>query len=538
MASIGRSATLLASGTVVSRILGFAKSWLLVQAIGTIGFGADAYATSTVVPNSIYALVSAGLLNAVLVPQIVRAAVADADGGRAYINKLVTLGITAFLALALIATLLTPPLMEAFGLRGEQLTLGIAFAYWSMPQIFFLGLYTLLGEVLNARKSFGPFTWAPVLNNIVGIAMLGWFIAEFGAHPGGQFTLAGWPTGKIVLLAGGATLGIAAQAIVLFFFWRRVGLRFRLDFGWRGVHLGAAGRAALWTFAMIVCTQLVGVVQTNVANSASGASASTQTLATAWLIFMLPHSVITVSVATAYYTRMAEHAHAGRIAEFRSDYASAARAISLLLGFASAAIIVCAYPIARVFTPDYQSFGNVIIAYLVGLVGFSLLFVTQRAFYALGDTRTPFRFTVVFSVIQLAGFLLSLLLPAQYRAVGIAVTVSVGQLVGMMLAGFLLRRRIGFIGARSILAAVWRAVAAAIIAMAVGILVLIPLGGAPFHAGFALSGAATALVGVLPVVAVVAVVYTLALWLLGTPDLRSLIVGIRHRTAGARRARG
>ena len=180
MASIGRASAMLASGTFVSRILGFAKAWLLVQAIGVVTVGAYAYGTATIVPNAVYAIIAQGILNAVLVPQIVRASV-HVDGGRAYINKLVTLGMVVFAAVAIVATLLAPVLVTLFGVRGDAVGLATAFAYWSLPQIFFLGLYTLLGEVLNARKSFGPFTWAPVINNIVAIVMLGVFIAAFGA---------------------------------------------------------------------------------------------------------------------------------------------------------------------------------------------------------------------------------------------------------------------------------------------------------------------------------------------------------------------
>ena len=91
MASIGRASAMLASGTMVSRVLGFARSWILIQAVGATAVGANAYSTATVVPNSIYAIISQGILSAILVPQIVRASV-NKDGGRAYINKLVTLG--------------------------------------------------------------------------------------------------------------------------------------------------------------------------------------------------------------------------------------------------------------------------------------------------------------------------------------------------------------------------------------------------------------------------------------------------------------
>src|SRR4051812_26118593 len=284
--SVGRASALLASGTLVSRLLGFAKAWLLVQAIGVISFAANAYGTATIVPNSLYAIIAQGILNAILVPQIVRASI-NADGGRAYINKLVTLGMVVFAAVAVVATLLAPFLITLFGVPEQQRELATAFAYWSLPQIFFLGLYTLLGEVLNARKSFGPFTWAPVVNNIVAIIMLVVFIVAFGAFSTGhQHT--DWSFGMIALLAGGATLGIAIQALVLFVFWRRVGLRFRFDFSWRGVDLGTAGKAAGWTFAMLIATQVAGLIESNVSNSAGPDFAGLFAMQNAWLIFMLP----------------------------------------------------------------------------------------------------------------------------------------------------------------------------------------------------------------------------------------------------------
>ena len=63
----------------------------------------------------------------------------------------------------------------------DQLALATAFAYWCLPQILFYGLYALVGESLNARRVFGPFTWAPIVNNLVSIAGFLVFIWLFGA---------------------------------------------------------------------------------------------------------------------------------------------------------------------------------------------------------------------------------------------------------------------------------------------------------------------------------------------------------------------
>ncbi|MGH1550094.1 murein biosynthesis integral membrane protein MurJ [Leifsonia poae] len=533
MASVGRASALLASGTLVSRLLGFAKAWLLVQAIGVVSFAANAYGTATAIPNSLYAIIAQGILNAILVPQIVRASV-NPDGGRAYINKLVTLGMVVFAGVALVATFLAPVLVALFGVPESQRALATAFAYWSLPQIFFLGLYTLLGEVLNARKSFGPFTWAPVVNNIVAIVMLVAFILAFGAFATGN-SHSQWSFGMIALLAGGATLGIAAQALILFVFWRRVGLRFRFDFGWRGVDLGTAGKAAGWTFAMLIATQVAGVIELNVSNSAGAAYAGSFAMQNAWLIFMLPHGIIAVSIVTAFYTRMAEHAHRGSVQDFRQDFSSAARTIMFLIVFSSAALIVTAYPIARVFTSDYQAMGLVLIAYLVGLVPFSLVFMAQRAFYSLGDTRTPFLFTLAQVAVIVVGVLLCFLVPPETRAASVALVVSLASVVQAVLAFALLRRRTGGVDGTRILGSLWRFVLAGLASIAAGAGFLLILGGVS-HGAFPVSGPISAIIATAVIGVVMLVVYVGFLVILRSPDLEAGLAPILSRLGGRTRA--
>ncbi|WP_223693037.1 murein biosynthesis integral membrane protein MurJ [Leifsonia poae] len=528
MASVGRASAMLASGTLVSRILGFVKAWLLLQAIGAVAFASNPYATSTIVPNSIYALIAQGILNAILVPQIVRAST-NADGGKAYINKLVTVGIMVFAAVALVATLLSPVLMQLFGLRGNAAAIATAFAYWSLPQIFFLGLYTLLGEVLNARKSFGPFTWAPVVNNIVAIAMLLVFIGLFGSDPESVRSETQWNSGMVALLAGGATLGVAVQAFILFFFWRRVGLHFRFDFGWRGVNLGHAGRAAAWTFGMLIATQVAGVIETNVANSSGTGHAGPAIMNSAWLIFMLPHGIIAVSIVTAFYTRMAEHAHRGDVNAFRSDFSSGARSILMLIVFSSAALIVVALPVASVFSrPFYQEYGLVLVAYLVGLVPFSIVFMAQRAFYSLGNTRTPFFFTLAQVAVIVVGVLLCFRVGPDYRAAAVALVVSIAGTVQAFIAVGLLRRRIGGVDGRRILSGLWRFALAAVIAMIAGAGFLALLGGVAPGA-FPIASFVGAIVSTAVVGIVMVIVYFGALIVLRSRDLEAGIAPILNR---------
>ncbi|HEY9423307.1 MAG TPA: murein biosynthesis integral membrane protein MurJ, partial [Microterricola sp.] len=444
---IGRASALLASGTIVSRILGFVKVIVFAQVIGQFGQGADAFTLANQLPNTVYVIVAGGVLTAVLVPQIVRSALHH-DGGTAYINKLVTIALVVLGATTLVATLLARPLtmLIAGNIDPAQLELAVALAYWCLPQIFFYGLYTVLGEVLNARRSFGPFTWVPVLNNVVAIGGLLIFAVLFGSDPAGDLPASAYNTAMIAVLAGSATLGVVVQAVVLFYFWHRIGLSYRPDFLWRGVGLRATGKMAGWTFGMLALTTVAGLVETRVAMMASGEDASVTVLSTAWLVFMLPHSVITVSIATAYFTQMSTHASTGEIDAVRTDASSAIRGTTLIIMLASAVLIVCAYPFAAVFVGPFsqvQAVGNVIIAYMLGLVAFCVLFVVQRTFYSLSDTKTPFYFTLFQVTLVIGGTIGCAFLPDEWIAFGIASVVTVSGIAQAILAAYLLRRKIG-----------------------------------------------------------------------------------------------
>ena len=527
---MGRASAILAAGTVVSRILGFVRAVVLTTAIGQVAAG-DAFGVGNQLPNNIYALIAGGVLSAVLVPQIVRAASHD-DGGERFINRVVTLGIVIFAVVTIIATLLAPVLVRVYasgsttgrGFTPEGLSLATAFAYWCLPQIFFYALYSLLSEVLNARKVFGPFTWAPVVNNVVSVAGLVLFMVLFGAAKQNQ-QVADWDSSKVVLLGAATTLAVAAQAVILFAFWKRAGLTFRLDFHWRGVGLGATGRAASWLFGMILITQLAGIVQTRVVSIASGHGPSVLALQNSWLIFMLPHSVIAVSIATAYFTRMSGHAQSGQLVAMRDDLSASLRSIGLLIVFAAVALSVVAYPFARFFTDtgftDVRGMGNVILAFLPGLILFSTLFVLQRVFFALGDTRTPFLLQCVQSGLFVVGAILCMTLPSEWIGVGVAAVTSLAGSMQAVVAVVLVRRRLGGIDGRRIIMRHLQYLGLSLVSGAIGLALVVLLGGLD-AGGFAQSGKVAAIVTIAVSGGTMAVIYLGLLALFRNPELAAV----------------
>lgn len=453
--TVGRASAALASGTIVSRLLGFVSASVLVATVGQFGAGPNAFALANQLPTYVYAIVAGGLLSAILVPHIVKAAT-QPDGGQAFVNRLVTLGVVASFVLTILATVAAPLIVRLYAvaggsraLAGGGLELAVALAYWCLPQIFFYALYSLVSEVLNARGVFGPSAWAPALNNVVMIGVLVLFGALFGVEPAHD-SAESWDAGKIAVLGGGATLGVVLQAVLLVLFWRRTGLRFRPDIRWRGAGLGAPARAAGWVFGMVLVVQAANLVQTNVAVTADDDDASLAVLRTTWLIFMLSHSIVAISIATPYFTRMAAAARDGDSRALRADLASSLRAIGMLVTAGGAALVAAALPFSRFFAgnpDDARAIAVVLVGFLLGLVPFSTLYVVQRAFYALGDTRTPFLLQVVQVAIFTVGALALLAAPSDLVAAGIAFVTSLSVIVQAVAAALVLRRRIGGGGA-------------------------------------------------------------------------------------------
>ncbi|PCN48985.1 MOP family protein [Curtobacterium sp. 'Ferrero'] len=530
---------MLAAGTMVSRVLGFAKTIILAYAIGQQGsVAADAFAVSNQLPNNIYALIAGGLLSAVLIPQIVRSMQQHTDGGTAYVNKIVTLGGSLFVVITVIATVLAPVLVRLYstqagdgskGFSPAQTDLAVAFAFWCLPQILFYAMYSLLGEVLNAKQVFGPFTWAPLINNVIAVAGLIVFMALFGDRSVNA-GLDDWTPAKIAVLAGSASFGVVAQAAFLPFFWRRAGLTFRPDFRWRGVGLKATGTAAGWLFAMILVTQLAGLVQSRVSSLGTGA-AGNAVLQNAWLLFMLPHSIITVSIATAYFTRMSHDAERGDLDAVRRNLSLSLRIVGLFTVFASVALMVVSVPFGRIFASTFDgalSIGAVLLAYMPGLVLFSMLFIIQRVFWALHDHRTPFLMQCVQSALFVIGALAVSLLPGEAIGFAIAACTTLAGSTQTVVALVLVSRRLRGMEGPNVLRSHLQFIVAAVVAGVVG-LGVVWFFGAFTPSGFAMADATGAVLTILLTGAVMALVYFGVLALARNQEIRGAVDIVRAR---------
>lgn len=459
--SLGRATAIMASGTLVSRVLGVVKNAMLVAAIGVNAYAANAYDVANGIPNALYAVLAAGVLNAVLVPQIVRA-FQRADGTRT-VDRIVTIGLVLSLAVTIVFTVSAGLFVRIYssGWSAAQVDLATAFGFWVIPQLFFYSAYTILGEVLNSREQYGPYMWAPALNNVIGIIGLGAYLVIFGTHTMAAGDAAPWTGPRIALIAGTATLGIAAQAIVLV--WPMVRGGYRPSWVWRGPRgeLSVIGSIALWALAAVLVEQVSVAYGTRVASSANPGGldpsiAGNAANFNALTIFLVPHSLITVSIVTALMTTMSRHHVQGLVDDLRADISRGLRVIATFTFFSSAALIVLAPYAVRLVLPSasppvVRSVAEVLIAMSVGLVPLGAMVLVKRVYYVLEDAKGIFFIHIPMALAWMGvAFAVQHLAAPRWWTVGVALGLSASNVVGFTLRVGGLRRRLGGLDGRRV----------------------------------------------------------------------------------------
>jgi putative peptidoglycan lipid II flippase len=297
--------------------------------------------------------------------------------------------------------------------------------------------------------------WAPIVNNLVAIATGLGFIALFSVDVDRPASLS---DGAVAFLGLGATLGVALQALVLVPVLRRTGFRYRPRFDFRGVGLGKAGELARWTLLFVLVNQLAYIVIVNLGTRAGEAAKDVLSYGVgytpysyAYLIFMLPHSIITVSVVTGVLPQLSRDAADGRLDDVRRGLSASWRLTAVGIVVSATALLVLGPDLTGVLygfveggADDARYIGLLAAAFALGLPAFSAQYVALRGFYAFEDTRTPFLIQVVIAATNVALALAAYAaLPLRWKMVGVALAYSVTYALGLALSTAVLRRRIG-----------------------------------------------------------------------------------------------
>jgi putative peptidoglycan lipid II flippase len=381
---------------------------------------------------------------------------ADEDGGDGFASRLVTTISGILLLLVIVGVIFAPALVRLYapefstvGFEAEN-QIAIAFTRYCLPQIFFLGLFTMLGQVANARGSFAPLMWAPIANNLVVIAVFsGVLIFQ------NSITLETITDSQIQLLGWGTTLGIVVQALILIPVVKRSGIHLRIRFGLHG--LGKSFSLAGWTLVYVLISQLGYLVTVNVATSAAVRS-SQEGITTgvgftpftaAYYIMLLPYSIVTISIVTALLPHLSKLAIEKNVTEVHKQLIRTIRMVGVITVPSSVAFFLFGPLMTEslyfgISLEDSRYIGQVLSALSLGLVAFSINLILIRGFNAFEDTRTQVISILIINIISVAlSYLFLYTLNSQQVTIGLGVAFSVSYIFGLFITLGLLKKHVG-----------------------------------------------------------------------------------------------
>lgn len=438
--SVARNSAIMAIGTFGSRVLGFLRTALLSLVI--VGTALDAFTIANTLPTQLYVLINGGLISALLIPQLTKAMM-RADGGQDFSDRLITLCLLILGGATVISFAATPWIIDLLTKEKSGpafIDLTIFLAYICIPQLFFYGLYSVLGQVLNARGNFLAYAWAPAWANVIQIIGLVWFIAQWKQ----QDDAVGWTTEMVLVLGLSTTLGIVMQGICLIWPLRKSGFRYRPRFGWRGYGFGDMSRMTGWTVAALVISQAYGLISTAVMSPGDTLGSSIPGNGIngwAYTIYILPHSIITTSIVSALFPAMARAHESGDLGEMRRRIVSGLTTPAILLLPATAAFIALGRPLAKFMFPGAKyvpsqgidqvgDTATVLALMAIGLLPFGVTALKQRYCFARGDGWLNFWLVAVMTVINLGACAVAAwMTPAKYIVAVIAAGATIANIV-------------------------------------------------------------------------------------------------------------
>jgi putative peptidoglycan lipid II flippase len=470
--SLARGAAIITVATAISRLTGFVRVIVVAGAMGTT-FLANTYQTANTAPNLVFELVAAGVLTSVFVPTFVEYLAADRRREAWHAaNALTSVALVVLLALSVLVALAAPLIMRALtlgvaddALRADEIALGSTFLRLFSLQITLYGAGMIMTSALHAHRRFAMPAIAPIFNNLVVIGVYVAYAVMRGNRPPGVDDIT---TAETFVLGAGTTMGVVAMTVCLIPQLRRLGWRFR--FNWNPSHpaVRKGARIGAWALGYAGGYQAGLIVVLMLANRVEGGVAAYQW---AYTFFYMPHALFAVPVFNA----MSEHVAKGEETELLGRLRDGLRMLAFILLPVSAVMLATAEPVSQI-TLDYGSMtaegaslvARVLAAFAVGLPAYSAFLVFTRAYYALGDTRTPAIVnagTIAFASALGAVFFFTF--SEDWSVPGLALGHSLGFMAGSIVLTRLFKRGVGAVGSTKLSASITRSLTMALVALVV-----------------------------------------------------------------------
>ena len=453
MGSLRRATISMATGTAASRITGFVRLAVLAAVLGVHTGIAEAYNLANTTPNMVYDLVMGGVLASTVVPVFVQV-LAVYRPSRAWrdISAVVTVAVVILAVVSAVFIAIAPWVMALYNVGtnaarlGAQESVATELLRLFGLQVLLYGAVTLVTAVLNAERRFVAAAFAPVVNNVVVIAVL---LVALVLYPHRGVSTAAVDQGLILLLGLGTTGGVAAQLLVLLPSLSACSGRIKWHWDLHNPAVVSIARLSGWTLGFVSTSQVklfIVLALAHALDPVGGATAWTY----AYMFFQLPFGIIAVSIMSADQPELATAWAERDPSRFRRRLTSGVRATLAATVPAAVGYVFLGSPIVQAVLAHGTAArsgtagtGALLETMAIGLPGFSVYIYLVRAWQAMQDTKTVF---VLYAVENGLNVVLAFALYRPLGLPGLGLALSIAYTVAAVVAaGRLRRRRMGLL---------------------------------------------------------------------------------------------
>lgn len=455
--SISLAATLLASATLVSSLLGLFRDRLLnANYFDTYPVGIDAYTVAFTIPDFMFFLLVSGALSVTFIP-VFNERLANHNKKSAWelsTSMINFMALITMIASVLIIIFADQLVTYVVGPGLDESGHGLAVSMMRVIAInpFLFAISSVFASMQQAVGRFVFYALAPVVYNIgiiIGITVFANGITLFGVQ---IFE------GGIMGVALGVVLGSIMQLIISACGLIGLGFDYRFKIYWKNYGFRTVLRLLPARSFDQGIDYFNSIVETNLASRMT--AGTVRAYQQAFTLHMLPITLIGVAISTAAFPQMTERLAQGRPDLFRKELQSVIRVIIwLALPTAAVAFFTRGYLVHFI-----KNGGEAMIANILGILTIAILFrsvyhIAARSFYAQQDTKTPLYislFTIALNIF------LAVLFTMHYDmgVYGLAWAQSIVAIIEVIILFIVMQKRIPHLVDRQFVGAVTRMLSA------------------------------------------------------------------------------
>ncbi len=451
---------------MLSKVSGLVRDQIMTGYYG-ISFETDAFTWAYFIPNLFRILFAESLIVAAFIPiySLYIKKKRERDS-LVFVNSVTNIMLICFSVIAGIIFVLSPQIGTLLsGISGNQMDI-VKFVSMNRIMVFSLLILSLSGLVtgiLNSHNIFTISSLAPLVMNVVTIIFVATLYSRLGIYAMAIGVMAGSVMHLLVQIPQLRTAGPGYRPMpgygkksIKDTILARLKDRFTLDLKHEGVR-------EIFSLMFPILLSL-GAVQLN--NSVDNffalnlGAGNTTALTLSWRVANLPLGVFSVAIITVLYPLISRQAAGGDIKGIKESFSLGVREIGYMMLPATAGLVILSYPIIKVlfehgsFSPDDTlRVSYILIFHSLGLVFFGLLMIINRVFYAFKNVKTPLK---VASISILVNFLLDWILIRFMDVSGLALSTTLVALFNVVVLLFILRKKVGNLGAVRIAGSYWK----------------------------------------------------------------------------------